>query len=64
MKTVTPEQARANIIAAYTKQHLEGVIALSSAIERVKGKEVKKDATESAKPELSKLLLEAPQDDE
>ena len=33
-KTVSPEQARANIIAAYEKQHREGVDGLSSAIER------------------------------
>jgi hypothetical protein len=63
-KSITPEKARANIVASYTKQLKEGVDALSSAIERVKGKEVKKDATDSAKPELSKLLLEAAQDDE
>jgi hypothetical protein len=37
MTTISPEQARANIIAAYTKEHEPGVHALSSAIERVKG---------------------------
>ena len=70
MKTVTPEQARGNIIAAYEKQHKEGVSALSSAIERVKGSkttEGKKDAADSnaksdqsAKPELSKLFAGSP----
>jgi hypothetical protein len=35
MNTVTPEQAQANIVAAYTKPHEEAVSALSSAMERV-----------------------------
>jgi hypothetical protein len=62
---ISPEEARANIVAAYTKQHQEGVDALSAAIDRVKGaKEVKKDATDSVKPELSKLLLESAQETE
>jgi predicted transcriptional regulator len=65
MKTISAEQARANIVAAYTKQHNEAVSALSAAIDRVKAaKEVKKDATESVKPELSKLLLESSQEAE
>jgi hypothetical protein len=33
---ISPEQARSNIIAAYKRQHQEGVSALNSAIERVK----------------------------
>jgi hypothetical protein len=63
---IAPEQARANIIAAYEKQHREGVSALSSAIERVKATktvEVKAEIVSDAKPELSKLLLEAAQDE-
>ncbi len=34
---ISPEEARANIIATYTKEHQEGVHALTSAIDRVKG---------------------------
>jgi hypothetical protein len=61
---ISPEEARANIVAAYTKQHEEAVSALSSAMSRIKTKEVKKDATDSVKPELSKLLLESIQEAE
>ena len=68
MKTISAEQARANIIATYEKQHREGVNALSSAIERVKptkATDTKKDATDSnAKPELLHLLTEAAKETE
>jgi hypothetical protein len=61
---IAPEQARANIIAAYERQHQEGVNALSAAIERVKATKatvVKKDAkaetVSDSKPSLAELLL-------
>jgi hypothetical protein len=59
MTTISPEQARANIIGAYERQHQEGVNALSAAIEQVKG--TKADATaetvSDSKPSLAQLLL-------
>jgi hypothetical protein len=61
---ISPEQARASIVAAYTKQHEEAVSALSSAMEQVKNNkiaEVKKDtkaeAVSDSKPSLASLLL-------
>jgi hypothetical protein len=59
MKTISPEQARANIIAAYERQHQEGVSALSSAIERVKGTktDAKAETVSGSKPTLASLLL-------
>jgi hypothetical protein len=56
-----------DIVKEYERQHQEGVYALSAAIERRKASksaEVNKEATDSAKPELSKLLLESARDDE
>jgi hypothetical protein len=32
MKSISPEEARANIVRAYTKQHEEGVTVLSSGL--------------------------------
>jgi hypothetical protein len=66
MKTVTPEQARRNIIAAYTKQHNETVSALSAAIERVKGTktDAKSETVSNPKLSLAELLLEASQESE
>jgi hypothetical protein len=64
MTTISPEKARANIIAAYTKQHNEGVDALSAAIDRVKGtkatvvkEDTKAEAVSDSKPSLASLLL-------
>jgi hypothetical protein len=59
MKTIDPEEARANIVAAYTKQHEEAVSALSSAIERVKGTkaDAKAETVSDPKPLLAELLL-------
>jgi hypothetical protein len=59
MTTISPEKARANIIAAYTKQHSEGVDALTSAIDRVKGAktEDKTKTVSDLKPSLAELLL-------
>jgi hypothetical protein len=56
---ISPEQARANIIAAYTKEHEAGVSALSSAIERVKGAktEDKTKTVSDLKPSLAEPLL-------
>jgi predicted transcriptional regulator len=61
---ISPEEARANIVAAYTKQHEEAVGALSSAIERVKGtkttvvkEDTKAEAVSDSKPSLASLLL-------
>jgi hypothetical protein len=66
MKAISAEQARANIIAAYEKQHNEGVDALSAAIAKRRGTktDAKAETEQTTKPELSKLLLEAAQDDE
>jgi hypothetical protein len=65
---ISPEEARLNIVREYERQHQEGVYALSAAIERRKASnksaEVNKEATDSAKPELSKLLLESARNDE
>jgi hypothetical protein len=64
---ISPEAARANIVAAYTKQHQEGVSVLSAAIERVrsnKAEKVKPETEKTTKPELSKLLLELAQEAE
>jgi hypothetical protein len=59
MTTISPEQARANIIAAHTKQHKETVDGLSSAIERVKGTKAdgKAKSVSVPKPSLADLLL-------
>jgi hypothetical protein len=59
MTTISPEKARANIIAAYTKQHEEAVSALSSAMERMKGTktEDKTETVSDLKPSLAELLL-------
>jgi hypothetical protein len=57
---VAPEQARANIIAAYERQHREGVSALTSAIDRVKASQTEKVKPETAsvrKSSLASLLL-------
>jgi hypothetical protein len=60
---ISPEQARANIIAAYAKEHEAGVSALSSAIERVKGTktDAKAKAEQAPKPTLADLLRESAQ---
>jgi len=57
MTTISPEQARANIIAAHTKQHKEAVDEL--AIERVKGTKAdgKAQSVSVPKPSLADLLL-------
>ena len=59
MKKISPEQARPNIIAAYEKRHREGVDALSSAIDRVKGTktDAKAETVSHSKPSLASLLL-------
>jgi hypothetical protein len=59
MKAVPPGQTRANIIAAYTKQHQEGVNALTAAIERVKSTKTdgKAETASVPKPSLAELLL-------
>jgi hypothetical protein len=56
---ISPEEARANIIAAYTKEHEAGVSALSLAIERVKGAktEDKTKTVSDLKSSLAELLL-------
>jgi hypothetical protein len=55
---ISPEQARANIIAAYTKQHEEAVSALSSAMDRVRGIRTAKVKSEiDSKPTLADLFL-------
>ena len=60
---ISPEEARANIIAAYTKEHQAGVSALSSAIDRVKGAQTedKAKAEQAPKPTLADLLRESAQ---
>jgi hypothetical protein len=60
---IAPEQARANIIAAYERQHNAGVNALTSAIDRVKGAntEDKAKAEQTPKPTLADLLRESAQ---
>jgi hypothetical protein len=58
MKTICAEQARANIIAAYTRQHEEAVSALSSAMERVRNIRTAKIKSQiDSKPTLADLLL-------
>jgi hypothetical protein len=57
MTTISPEQARANIIAAYTKEHEPGVHALSSAIERVKGAKTEGKTQTVSDSNLAELLL-------
>jgi len=60
MKTISPERARTNIIAAYERQHQTGVTALSSAIERVKATKTtgaKAKTVFVPKPSLAELLL-------
>jgi hypothetical protein len=60
MATISPEEARANIIAAYERQHQAGVTALSSAIERVKATkttDAKAKTVSVPKPSLAELLL-------
>ncbi len=59
MKTISPEQARANILAAYERPHNEGVNVLSSAIERVKAAktDAKAETEHASKPTLASLLL-------
>jgi len=56
---ISPEEARANIIATYTKEHQEGVYALTSAIDRVKGAKTddKTKTVSELKPSLASLLL-------
>jgi hypothetical protein len=63
---ISPEEARLNIVREYERQHQEGVNALSAAIAKRQGSktDAKTETEQSAKPELSKLLLEAAQDDE
>jgi hypothetical protein len=60
---IAPEQARANIIAPYERQHREGVSALTSAIDRVKAAktEDKAKAEQAPKPTLADLLRESAQ---
>jgi hypothetical protein len=59
MTTISSEQARANIIAAYTKEHNAGVNALTSAIDRMTGAktEDKTKTVSDLKPSLAELLL-------
>jgi hypothetical protein len=59
MKTISSEEARANVIAAYTKEHNAGVNALTSTIDRVKGAktEDKTKTVSGLKPSLAELLL-------
>lgn len=58
-KAVSPEQARANIVAAYERQHEAGVDVLSAAIDRVKGSKTddKAETEQVSKPTLADLLL-------
>jgi hypothetical protein len=58
--TISKEQARQNVIEAYTKQLTEGVSVLSAAIERVKNNKaavVKAETVSDSKPSLASLLL-------
>ena len=62
---ISPEQARSNIVAVYTKQHQEAVNSLNAAMSRVKASQtekVKPETEKTTKPELSKLLLESAQE--
>jgi hypothetical protein len=61
---ILPEEARAKITTVYTKQHVEAVNALSSAMERVKGtwvtvvkEDTKAETVSDSKPSLASLLL-------
>jgi hypothetical protein len=54
---IAPEQARANIIAAYERQLAEGVDALSAAIAKRRGTKNRADAVSDSKPSLASLLL-------
>jgi hypothetical protein len=61
---ISPEQARRNILAAYTKQHEEAVSALSSAMEQERearyGKNVRKPtAVEEITNGLAAAILAA-----
>jgi riboflavin biosynthesis pyrimidine reductase len=65
-KTVSADQARKNVVAAYEHQHKAGVDALSSAIDRVKAsktaepkKDAKAETVSDSKPSLASLLLAA-----
>jgi hypothetical protein len=58
MKTISAEQARANIVAAYTKQHNEVVAALSATLKRVKAtKSAEVKSETDSKSSLASLLL-------
>jgi Na+-translocating ferredoxin:NAD+ oxidoreductase RnfC subunit len=63
---ISAEQARLNVINAYTQQINEGVAVLSSAIDRVKANKTsavrtsdKAETVSDSKPSLASLLLAA-----